>query len=123
MIKKIEGPDWSKLDSMLSEVDLVEDWFKQYVEPVNCAIDKAVRVYSYTGNDDSYWCLESQSKELSKNHQALLINIEPIIKKTREERLEAFVLIVYETCKSQKTTPLGDLWQGLAEKLLEERDD
>lgn len=95
MIKKIKKPDfvamWAQ-SSSTSMKSVYDKWFEENVEPINKAIDDAEVVYGWGKGYDWYPSQTIYKKNVTQpHHKALLINIEPIKQKTREEKLEEFV--------------------------------
>lgn len=89
---EIKFPDWvDYLTEQGTEADRkdyafqkrINDWFKENVEPINKLLREGVEVYGQPGS-----MLWSDNNLHTHTHKALLINIQPIKQKTREEKLE-----------------------------------
>lgn len=109
MIKKIERPDWTHEE--YSRVKL-KRWFDKHIEPINAMLEGAVEVYANVPNDNKpvVWVLNGNLPD--ETHKALLINIEPIKKQTREERLEDVLRRIVENHEDEPHITelyLGDL--------------
>jgi len=98
-MKKIEIPEYSiGISSNCGYVRTSrEDWddLVKDIERVNAAIDKAVTVVNNGGLENNIWSVTAH-RGSPYTHKALLINIEPIKKLTKEEKaiefLEEFII-------------------------------
>jgi hypothetical protein len=123
---KIERPDWMIeprffLGWSASRINkFINPWFNENVQPVNDALAKGIEVTGYKEEVDGYFF--GEQKYSHSNLKALLINIEPIKRKTREEKLEEFVEIVSDIMVGKADEFKGsDIIIREAKKLLEEK--
>ena len=105
---EIKGPDWYKVVYNLctAQVEQLNEWFEKEVEPINKLLSEGVEVQSIMkwAGANYIWqdpgdIARSDSKD-KPHHKALLINIQEINPKTKEEKLlEAleWALHAYET--------------------------
>ena len=76
-----EGDDWIRRQEL-------DQWFDEHVEPINKMLDEASVVYSYRNDSkEGCWFTDFEQKKDRYKSKALLINIEPIKQRTREESL------------------------------------
>lgn len=85
---KIEKPDWYKLThSKVYPFEVLDQWFQENVEPVNKMLEDAVEM---VGDAEDFscgsWIRRNGQVSTDRTHKALLINIQEIKPKTREER-------------------------------------
>ena len=88
---KIEKPNWESGYYPSLDTNIVfQDWFKENVEPVNKMLSEGVEVEGHYDKECKAWYMSSNGEEtsLGATHKALLINIQEIKPKTREEELE-----------------------------------
>lgn len=95
---KIEKPRWAEKLLRLNNSDIgfskaqdqwLNEWFQEYIEPINKMLGEAVEVYAdeaFTNGGSIY--LKDYA---GQGYKALLINIEPIKKETAEDVLRYFV--------------------------------
>ena len=97
-MKKIEKPFWDRdvvtTDFLTGQQSRdLDQWFDEYIQPINDALDEAVEVYSYPAQFDGEltvsWMKESNGKP--NVNKALLINIEPIKQETSADVLRRWV--------------------------------
>ncbi|MCP3684565.1 MAG: hypothetical protein GY861_18010 [bacterium] len=75
-LRKIERPDWAKVNFPLGGEDNLNRWFDNNVEPLNKMLDEAVEVYTSDLNDrEETWA----RRPYGDTHKALLVNIQPIL--------------------------------------------
>jgi hypothetical protein len=125
---KIERPDWRELHKhsnrafilLAKDVTHLNQWFNENVQPVNDALANGVEVTGYKEVVDGYFF--GEQKYSHSDLKALLINIEPIKRKTREEKLEEFVEIVSDIMVGKADEFKGsDIIIREAKKLLEDK--
>jgi hypothetical protein len=97
---RIERPDWNDFimgtvpfDSR--QLDGLDKWFDQNVEPVNRMLESGVEVYGDKDNTQGTWVMSEEDGDVnaceSDTHKALLINITPIVKDTAESLLRDLI--------------------------------
>lgn len=113
---KIERPCFKKLlegIALSQQVALLEDWFKQYVEPINKLLALGVQVHGATFEGLNEW---TKTKLSNDDHKALLINIQPIKKETAEDVLRD----LHERCLVEHEGITSDLARRIKVVLGEE---
>lgn len=113
---KIERPDWypmlgigngPRYTERVSREKL-DQWFDNHIEPINKMLADGVEVYGYNDVSVEYegegWCF-AQSEAPNDTHKALLVDIQSIRKKSREQQLEEFVKEYQDLSKSIKLKP------------------
>lgn len=104
---KIEKPDWDTLKgSSINSFDyhVLDTWFQENVEPVNKMLAEGVEVYGHKEADHPFWYMfenPSESSMKSHTHKALLINIQEIKPKTREEKVKDLIDETYDLILKQ----------------------
>lgn len=96
MIKKIKRPYWdlTGLVDWQLKGSVFTKWFDENIEPINRALDEAVKVYAHKAFETDeegnvyYW---GKDPSVGDKYKALLINIEPIKKETAEDVLRDIV--------------------------------
>ena len=87
---KIDRPDWYKIAATpwnnINETTLNE-WFDEFVEPINKMLSEAVQVYGYIEDGKPKYYSSYTWGDSIKESKALLINIQPIKKETAEDVL------------------------------------
>lgn len=83
MIKNIERPEWIDLPYVSPkgddghEFDWLDAWFNEHIEPINKALDEAVKVTGIKTSEG--WGFTETEHRKGHTHKALLIGIEPIV--------------------------------------------
>lgn len=95
---KIKRPDWESLCNVGTDIFLHEKsktwldvWFDREIQPVNKILEEGVEVYGCDNGGCNWQMQERIDASDFDTHKALLINIQPIMKETREERFETFI--------------------------------
>ena len=121
---KIEKPHfYTELlngDKVKDPVITKDDFDIWYDENINKMLSEGVEVMCADRDTCNWW--SKLDDDVAWHSKALLINIQPIKKETREERLEAFVREVYEVTSNDRATPLGQMWNDKAKAVLERED-
>lgn len=114
---KIKRPVWYGDACILNNHDtkLLNRWFDETIEPLNKLLDGAVEVSGQTHGEWGYFSEQVEDNTIA-THKALLINIEPIKKETREEKLEAILRLIIKNQGTNIYEWVADIEQALGAK-------
>ncbi len=109
----IKRPNWMELINgtfpQETTRDSLNNWFSECVRPVNKIVNEGVMLTGNKSIGDNYLYFDSRVHQASipipKHHKitGLLINIEPIKEKTREEKFEEFLRCILNNDASHMT--------------------
>jgi len=125
-LKKIERPNWRNYLFTVTgdSVEALNEWFDKYAEPNNKALDEGVEVWSceLPNNKFGWYTNEKKSHDfgssMPKEYKGLLLNIAPIKKETREEKLSR---LLYEFVNRESGLEMRRNWETDVIQALEDK--
>lgn len=122
---KIERPDWKKIcyqnEAFHLYLNELDKWFDTHIEPINKMLSEGVEVAVDKTRSGWHTNKTPFGQIGGATHKALLINIEPIKRETREEQLEKFVMDFYTTSYDWPAFKKRDKFLERAKALLEKK--
>ena len=100
---QIEKPDFKELLLSNFPVTDINSWFDSKVEPINKMLAEGVEIYQELKLMDSLWDTDKDSHNMKFDTKALIINIRPIKRETKEDFIRDW--IAYEECEIKKSGP------------------